>query len=619
MPITIASNIASLGAQRQLTKATESLSSSYERLSSGLRINKASDDAAGLSIALSLNTNARVYSQTIRNISDAVSASSIAQGATSQLTEIVTRLQELAEQSATGTLANKQRTALNTEAQALRAEFNRIIETTSFNGIRLLDENVGAVRIQSGDTSNFNALYLNSSNLGTSMKGTGNFSSANYGGSIGTAYATSSGDVNGDGILDVAYGGFSGITQILIGNGDGTFKSGVSVNQGTLNQSVALGDVDGNGTEDLIMTDNTSGISVYFGNGDGSFKSRVGLSGALGGYSLVLEDLDGNGAKDIVFADLNTSSVQILMSNGDGSFKAALSYTSANAYGVTIGDFDGDGYKDLAALDVLGTVTTRKGNGNGTFQSVVTLGGSGSGGRAIGVGDVNKDGKVDIVSSNHTGGTLTVHIGQGNGSFATGVSYTSGAGVGAISVSDFDGDGYSDVVATDTSGSINLYKGLSTGALGASTSIASGLNAPFLQINGADLNGDGTKDVVIGNTGVGATVLLNRGTKTSRLGEIDLSSRTGALISMRYLNTALSNLLQGVGQIGADESRFRAALNVFAVTRENYTAAASRIMDVDVAEETATLARTKILQQATASVLSQANLQPQLALQLLRG
>ena len=95
--LTINTNVASLNAQRRLAESTASLQQSFERLSSGLRINTASDDAAGLAIASSLNVDSRVYSQGIRNTNDALSFYSIAEGALNSLVDITTRLRELAQ------------------------------------------------------------------------------------------------------------------------------------------------------------------------------------------------------------------------------------------------------------------------------------------------------------------------------------------------------------------------------------------------------------------------------------------------------------------------------------------------------------------------------------------
>ncbi len=138
MPINIRTNVPSLLAQRNLDESTSRLTTSYERLSSGLRINRARDDAAGLAIAESLKADARIASVAIRNASDGISVVSIADQAIGQIGNVLARLAELAEQSANGVFANSQRSALNNEFQALTSEIERIAFTTEFNGLRLL-------------------------------------------------------------------------------------------------------------------------------------------------------------------------------------------------------------------------------------------------------------------------------------------------------------------------------------------------------------------------------------------------------------------------------------------------------------------------------------------------
>ncbi len=138
MSINLRTNVASLQAQRNLTQTTKSLNSSYERLSSGLRINKARDDAAGLAIAEQLKSDARVASVAIRNANDAISVIAIADQAIGQITSVLTRLAELAEQSANGVFSNEQRSALQSEFSALSSEIERIAVTTEFNGLQLL-------------------------------------------------------------------------------------------------------------------------------------------------------------------------------------------------------------------------------------------------------------------------------------------------------------------------------------------------------------------------------------------------------------------------------------------------------------------------------------------------
>ena len=131
-------------------QSTQAVQQSFTRLSSGLRINKASDDAAGLAISESLNVDARVYTQGIRNLNDGISLTNIADGAIESLSNIVIRQEELAEQAANGTLGSKQRSVLDAEAAALSQEFFRIARTAEFNGQQLLDGTIGDVMLQAG-------------------------------------------------------------------------------------------------------------------------------------------------------------------------------------------------------------------------------------------------------------------------------------------------------------------------------------------------------------------------------------------------------------------------------------------------------------------------------------
>jgi flagellin len=138
MAITLGSNIASLQAQRRLSNASEALGQTFERLSSGQRINKASDDAAGLAIADSLRARGRVASVAIRNANDGISTIAIADSALGEIGNVLSRLAELSEQSANGVFSVNQRSALSNEFVALSSEIERIAVTTQFNGVTLL-------------------------------------------------------------------------------------------------------------------------------------------------------------------------------------------------------------------------------------------------------------------------------------------------------------------------------------------------------------------------------------------------------------------------------------------------------------------------------------------------
>jgi len=139
MAISVLTNIASLNAQRNLSTTQASLSSSMGKLSSGLRINNASDDAAGLGISENLKANIRSLSQAQRNTNDGISMSQVAEGGMNEMQGIVSRMRELAVQAANSTLGVNERGYIQIEFSQLKSEIDRISSTTNFNGQKLLD------------------------------------------------------------------------------------------------------------------------------------------------------------------------------------------------------------------------------------------------------------------------------------------------------------------------------------------------------------------------------------------------------------------------------------------------------------------------------------------------
>jgi flagellin len=187
--ITLGSNIASLQSQRRLATATDALSRTYEKLSSGQRINRASDDAAGLAIADSLRANQRVATVAIRNANDGISTIAIADSALSEIGNVLSRLAELAEQSANGVFSTTQRSALANEFVALASEVERIATTTTFNGVRLLSGGNSVtlqVGFDSGSTSQiaFTGVQGTLQSLGLAGNGTSALSYSINGASI---------------------------------------------------------------------------------------------------------------------------------------------------------------------------------------------------------------------------------------------------------------------------------------------------------------------------------------------------------------------------------------------------------------------------------------------------
>ena len=150
MALTINTNVASLNAQRNLNRSQGLLNQSLERLSTGLRINSAKDDAAGLAISERFTTQIRGINQAVRNANDGISLAQTAEGALGELTNNLQRIRELAVQSANATNSSSDRTALDQEVQQRLAEIDRIALQTSFNGKKVLDGSFGTAAFQVG-------------------------------------------------------------------------------------------------------------------------------------------------------------------------------------------------------------------------------------------------------------------------------------------------------------------------------------------------------------------------------------------------------------------------------------------------------------------------------------
>jgi flagellin len=183
MALTINTNVMSLNAQRNLGKSQGSLNKSMERLSSGLRINSAKDDAAGLAISDRMTSQIRGLNQASRNANDGISLAQTAEGALQETTNILQRMRELAVQSANDTNTSSDRSSLQAEVTQLQSEIDRIAGTTTFNGQRLLDGSFSAATFQvganAGETISFGIASAKGSAMGAIAEATGTAVSAN--------------------------------------------------------------------------------------------------------------------------------------------------------------------------------------------------------------------------------------------------------------------------------------------------------------------------------------------------------------------------------------------------------------------------------------------------------
>ena len=377
--IRLGTNIQSVQAQRRLGEAAERTGEVFQRLASGQRITSASDDAAGLAIADALASKTRVFTQGVRNLNDGMSALTIADSAVETLIEIATRIKELAAQGASGTYSHRQRAALDKEAQLLRDEFTRIVQSTSFNGRRLLNGDVQGLAIQAGYGSDGAVV----SSLG-GKTGTGSFGAAQNTGVGTTPLSVSTGDFNGDGVEDIVTANYnSGNVSVLLGNGNGTFQGQSTFGVGANPFSVSTGDFNGDGVQDIVAANsNSSNVSVLLGNGNGTFQSQSTFGVGDSSYSVSTGDFNGDGVQDIVTANEGSGNVSVLLGNGNGTFQSQLTLeVGGNPYSVSTGDFNGDGVQDIVAANSSNNVSVLSGVTRDGIQpllpfSLKTLGGS---------------------------------------------------------------------------------------------------------------------------------------------------------------------------------------------------------------------------------------------------
>lgn len=610
MPVTLGRNISSIQGQRRLAETDLRVGRILERLASGQRINRASDDAAGLAIASDLNVGRRVFSQGIRNINDGLSLLSIADSAIGELTGIVTRIRELTQQAANGSFSNQQRKALDIEAQQLAKEYTRIAQTTSYNNLSLLNGSLGeGVRFQVG----FGTDGSLSSSIGGSI-GTGTFESAVMPAGMNVVRVARLTDLNGDGVLDLVGGDDFGRVVSSLGRGDGTF--GPVMSHGNVSDPVlalSLGDVNGDGIQDALSVGQFGSMQLFLGKGDGTF-SAPSVAGQLGqGTAIELSDVNGDGHLDIIGTSRPNNEVRVFLGAGDGTFSAAPSISTTNPYRLAMGDVNGDGVPDILSAGTAG-ISVFTGNGDGTFSEGVILAGAAG---YLAVGDINRDGKLDVVSA-RADQTLAVFLGNGDGSFTSAGSFSTGTGSSQVTLGDFNGDGNLDAAVANTSaGTISVLFGAGDGSFSSTTPISGSTGVFSLAVG--DIDRDGVVDIVsASNASAGVQVYL--GESKDGVGSLDpfsLATRAEALQALAPITRRLELLSEQRGTIGAFQSRLSSALNTLLGKTENYASAEGRIRDADVAAESASLARVNILRSASASVLAQANLQPQLVLLLL--
>ena len=614
MPLGILNNIPSLAAENQLTLTSTALSHTLEQLSSGSRINSGADDPAGLSIANGLQANISALTQSVSNANNGVGQLQLADGALAQVTNLLNTAVTLATESATGTVSNGQRTAIQAQYASILAEINRIGTATTYNGQAVF---------QSGTAPNLNAQTTTgvpvSANdvltVGSVTKITAGGATFSY-----TAAATTGVNKNevsaanavtpttvlttGDVITSTRTGGttiYTAAAGATVANLLTAINSGVSGNgititgtdashagyQGSLNSAGKLQIVDLNNTASL-------GVAETVGAQNGAFTTNAAATSTVQDLINAINSDTTVGAK----ATIVSGALQITDPLNRGNIVANTTDTVLGA------PVEGAPTNFINPVSV-GTATTNLNQLQGSAAGLTTA---------------TLLGASQVYSFTAGGKTLSFTSNAGN-------TNTVGDLISAINNPATDPAGLSaylnssgNFVVTDPNNNGNVAVGsTSTGtALGVLTNptlTASTTTNIFL----SDSTGIGSSQIAVTIGGLSTSSITNgSGGQAVNLATTDLTTQTDAQNALTSINQAISNVASVRGTLGASVNRLTAASNVINSQVQNLTSAENTITAADIPSAVANLTKYSILEQTGISALAQANQQQQLVLKLLQ-
>ena len=349
MASTINTNVASLTAQRNLGNSQASLNSSIQRLSSGLRINSAKDDAAGLAISERFTSQIKGLNQAVRNANDGISLAQTAEGALKASGDILQRVRELAVQSANATNSSSDRQALNQEVSQLVGELGRIAQTTEFNGAKLLDGTFGTQQFQVGANAG-QTIVASGVNLRTTQYGNNRVTTTGP----GMQFAADPFQANGTAVGDtVAINGSVGSANITY-----AIDASSKVVAEAINQVTSQTGVRATSRTEVGMTFSAIGAYTLELRSDSTSVEKVsfGLSATQGadGLSSAIAAINDRNSKTGITATLNGTGSGIILSNTTGN-DIVIGEDVPNTGDVTMQKFARDSNQALIAVG--GTVS----------------------------------------------------------------------------------------------------------------------------------------------------------------------------------------------------------------------------------------------------------------------
>ena len=589
MALTINTNINSLVAQNNLSTNQATLATAMQRLSSGLRINSAKDDAAGLSIAERMTAQINGSNQAARNANDGISLAQTAEGDLSQIGANLQRMRELAVQSANGTNSASDRAALDNEVQALSAEIDRVAQSSSFNGVNLLNGSFTGQKFQVGanGTVNDSITVASIASARTSVLGGSATSTGSTVAGTGTLAGLSAGDLtlNGQQVGATTQGAAAGQTTAS------AFSIAAAINGVSSLSGVTA-------TANATTNTAAAGPSAYTGT---ATSATLTVNGVVVGNIAAGGTAAGQGAN--VAAAINLVSGQSgVIASADAS-TGTVTLTAADGRDIALGA----GFT-TANSGFLGGTNAVTGAAVGTTAVNLAAGGLTINGVAVGAVTASA---TALTQEANMMTAINAISGQ------TGVVATDNAG--AIVLTAADGRGIT-LGGTETNANILKDSGLVGGVTTPTTTAAitgfkagtvtlSSTAAAGITVSGGNSIGAG---LTTGNTPSGTAIISNT------IASINVLTATNATNALAAIDGALTTINASRAALGAYQNRFTSVVASLQTTAQNLTASRSRIQDADFAAETATLSRSQILQQAGTAMVAQANSMPQSVLQLLK-